>query len=249
MSALKTEAFILKTQDYRDTSLLATFYTRDYGKIRAIVKGIRDTRARFGSTLEPFSMNEVLFYRRKRGGDLHHATQIELVRMFSDVRANLERLAYACYFTDLLNELTETEDANVALFELMRDALTFLGSGASAKRTARIFEIKLMDQLGLMPEIRNCAICQAESPDPAYFNIAMGGVLCKNCQKGSGGFPVSRGTLNFMEKAQKTPLANLANVKVVQDVGEELEKTMRRFVDYHLHSKLKSVLFLEKMGL
>ncbi len=248
MSALKTEGFILKTQDYRDTSLLATFYTRDHGKVRAIVKGIRDTRARFGSTLEPFSLNEILFYRRKRGGDLHHATQIELVRMFSEVREDLERLSYACYFTDLLNQLTETEDPNEAIFELMRDALTFLGSGASAKRTARIFETKLMDLLGLMPEIKNCAVCQTEAPEPAFFNVSMGGVLCKNCQGGSGGFPVSRGTLNFMDRAQRTPLGNLANVKVVQDVGEELEKTLRRFVDFHLQTKLNSVIFLEKMG-
>ena len=68
MSATKTLAFTLKTQDYRDTSLLGYFYTRDHGKVRGIVKGIRDTRARFGSTLEPFSLNEILFYKRRKGG-------------------------------------------------------------------------------------------------------------------------------------------------------------------------------------
>ena len=70
MSATKTQAFVLKTKPYRDTSLLAYFYTKDFGKINGIVKGIRDTRARFGGMLEPFSLNEILFYRKRRGGDL-----------------------------------------------------------------------------------------------------------------------------------------------------------------------------------
>ncbi len=65
MSAIKTQAFILKTQVYRDTSLLGDFYTRDHGRIKGVIKGIRDTRARFGSTLEPFSLNEILFYKKK----------------------------------------------------------------------------------------------------------------------------------------------------------------------------------------
>src|SRR3989338_3130109 len=176
MSATKTLAFALKTQDYRDTSLLATFYTRDHGKVRGIVKGIRDARARFGSTLEPFSMNEILFYKRKRGGDLHLITQVDLLDLFQSVRDDLERLSYASYFVDLLNELVEVEDPNPVIFDLLKDSLVFLSSGASCKRTARIFEVKLFDLLGLMPEIKSCCVCQVGNPSPAYFNVSLGGI-------------------------------------------------------------------------
>ena len=246
MSATKTLAFALKTQDYRDTSLLATFYTRDYGKVRGIVKGIRDARARFGSTLEPFSLNEILFYKRKRGGDLHLITQVDLVDMFQGVRDDLERLSYASYFIDLLNELVEVEDPNPAIFDLLQDSLLFLSSGASCKRTARIFEIKLFELLGLMPEIKNCVVCGTENPDPAYFGVSLGGVCCKNCSE-EAGMIVSRGTLNFLEHARRSPFKELHHVKVSQEVGIELEKMLRRFVDFHLSNKLRSVIFLEKM--
>src|SRR3989338_3791400 len=104
MSATKTYAFVLNTQDYRDTSLLGDFYTRDHGRIRGIVKGIRDTRARFGSTLEPFSLNEILFYKRKRGGDLHLVTQVDMMDEFPGVRDDLERLAAGAYCIELLSE-------------------------------------------------------------------------------------------------------------------------------------------------
>ncbi len=253
MSATKTEAFILKKQDYRDTSLLAHFYTRDFGKVRGIIKGVRDGRARYGSTLEPFSLNEILFYKRRRGGDLHQVTQVDLISLFPEVREDLERLSYASYFAELLNELVEVEEPAPEIFDLLKDSLGFLSSGASAKRSARIFEIKLFERLGLMPEIKSCVSCRAEMPDPAFFSVAHGGIECKKCMVAetrptAPRVPASRGTINFLEHVRRSPVSELYHVKVSQEVGAELEKILRRFVDFHLSNKLKSIVFLEKMG-
>ena len=259
MSATKTQAFVLKTQDYRDTSLLATFYTREYGKIRGIVKGIRDTRVRFGSTLEPFSLNEILFYKRRRGGDLHQVTQVELLDLYPSVREDLERLSYASYFCELLDELVEAEEPGPALFDLFRDSLNFLASGASAKRAARIFEVKFFSLLGLMPEINACVSCRSADIERAYFNSSMGGVHCEKCHKGTHGrgvsparvggtsVPISKGALNFLRHVMRSQVADLGKVKVSQGVGEELERILRRFTDFHLSNKLKTVQFMEKM--
>ncbi len=252
MSATKTQAFVLKTRPYRDTSLLAYFYTKDYGKINGIVKGIRDTRARFGGMLEPFSLNEILFYRKRRGGDLHLVTQSESLEHFPEVREDLERLGYASYFVDLVNELVELEDPSPRVFDLLNDSLKFLSSGASPKRTARIFEVKLFELLGLMPETALCVICRALGPEPAYFSIALGGIHCARCRNSQGStssIPLSKGTLNFLEHVKRSEVKDLAHVKVSQEVGAELQKILRRFVDFHLQNKLKSVIFLEKMGL
>jgi len=254
MSATKTLAFVLKTQDYRDTSVLGDFYTREHGRVRGIVKGIRDARARFGSTLEPFSLNEILFYKRKRGGDLHLVTHVELVDDFPKVRGDLERLGTASYCLELLSELVEPEEAEPGLFELLKDTILFLSSGASPKRGARIFEVKLLDILGLMPEIKTCVMCHAPVEDPIYFNTAIGGIHCKDCAVknktllSSSSQPVSKGTLLFLHHAQRSSVKDLYQVKVSQEVGEELEKLLRRFTDYHLSHKLKSLAFMEKLG-
>lgn len=221
MSAAKTQAFVLKTQDYRDTSLLAHFYTRDHGKLHGIVKGVRDARGRFGSTLEPFSLNEILVYIRRRGGDLHQVTGVELVDSFLGVREDLERLSYASYFVDLVNELVEVQEPNVGIFDLLQESLLFLGSGASPKRVARVFEVKLLEHLGLMPEAGQLAV--------------------------ETGVAMSKGTLNFLEHVRRSEVKNLYAVKVAQEVGEQIEKILRRFVDHHLHAKLRSMIFLEKM--
>lgn len=248
MAATKTEAFVLKTQDYRDTSLLATFYTPDYGKVKGIIKGVRDTRARYGSMLEPFSRNEILFYRRKRGGDLHQVTQVDVLEMYAAVREDLEKLAYASYMTELVDAMTETEDPNPDIFFLLKDAMVFLQSGASARRAGRIFEWKLLELVGHKPEIHQCVVCRSALNEDALFSVSLGGMRCKNCSRESAGIPVSRGTLNFLDHVERSSFAAMEQIKVAQEVGEALEKMLRRFVDFHLPGKLKSLTFMEKMG-
>ena len=255
MSATKALAFVLSTQDYRDTSLLVELYTRDWGKVRGIIRGVRDARARYGSTLEPFSLNEILFYRRRRGGDLHQVTQVELVDDYTGVREDLEKLAYASYFTELLNRLVEPEEISPETFDLFKDCLAFLGTGVSVKRAARLYELKLLEVLGHLPELRVCVVCRTE-PDPAYFNPAFGGIHCKTCAMdgaarvagGSRGMPVSRTTLQFLDQALRSDVDQMRTVKAAPEVGPEIEKLLRRFIEYHVDVKLKSLVFLDKMG-
>jgi DNA repair protein RecO (recombination protein O) len=255
MSASKTLAFVLKKQDYRDTSLLADFYTRDWGRVRGVVKGVRDARARFGSTLEPFSLNEILFYRRKKGSDLHLVTQVDLIDLFPAVHEDLERLAAASYCVELVSELVESEESSLEIFELIHDTLRFLSTGASPKRAQRIFEVKLFDLLGLMPEVKACVFCRAEPQGAVYFNQTLGGIHCADCAQkqkkllGGTSMPVSRGTLSFLDHVKRAPVTELVSVKVVHEVGAEVEKILRRFTDFHLSHKLKSLIFMEKVGL
>ena len=249
MSATKTQAFVLKTQDYRDTSLLVSLYTKDFGKIRGIVKGIRENQARFGSTLEPFSLNEILFYRRRKGADLHQVTQADLVDPFWTARHDLEQLSYANYLLDLVDTLVEVDEPNEAIFNLIKDAIDFMQSGASPRRTARIFEMKLLDELGLAPELGACVVCRRMTPDPAYFSVSQGGLLCEDChRKRDSGLRFSQGAILFLDRVRRQPFQALRPVKVSKEVGMEVERALKLFRDHHLSYPLKTVLFLEKMG-
>lgn len=250
MSIQKTKAFVLKTQDYRDTSLMATFATQDFGKIKGIVRGIRDGRGRFGSTLEPFSLNEIVFYKRRRG-DLHQITQVELIDLFHELRSDLEALGHCSYMSELLDQLTEEEDRPKGPFDILWDALQFMRGGASCKRTVRIFEMKLLNMLGLLPEVLKCVECglgfrQSES---IFFSPQSGGILCQSCRgEDPVALPVSKGTLLFMQKASQLPFSELERFKVSHAVGVDLERAMKQFLEFHLSFRLKSVEFLEKMG-
>ena len=203
MAADKTLAYVIRTQDYRDTSLLATFYTLGHGKVKAILKGGRDARFRMGSTLEPFSLNEILIYRRRRGGDLHMVTGADLVDRFEPVRRDLEKLGTASYFMELLDQMAESE-AHPEVFYLVSDALNFLADGHSPRRTARIFEVKLLTALGFMPELGQCVRCGAKDFEEIYFAVGSGGIVCGHCRAAESPLVmIPKGVISFLEQAMK----------------------------------------------
>ena len=63
---VKTDAIVLKSMRFRETSKIVTFYTRRYGKIAAVAKGARETKNKFGAALEPMTGVNLVFYKKEQ---------------------------------------------------------------------------------------------------------------------------------------------------------------------------------------
>jgi len=247
MAAEKTLAYVIQTRDYRDTSLIATFFTYDFGKVKAVIKGGRDGRGRLGSTLEPFSLNEILLYKRRRG-DLHLVTAAELEDRYEPLRRNLECLGTAVYFMELVDQMVDAAP-HPDIFHLIQNAFYFMSEGHSPKRAARIFEIKLMNALGLRPELNQCIRCGVQDPPDFYFSVQSGGIVCSGCRATESPLMiVPKGCIAFLDHARRKSFSELGRIKVSQEVGEKLERMMRQFLDHHLLYKPKALTFLEKIA-
>jgi DNA repair protein RecO (recombination protein O) len=249
MAIQTTEAIVLKKQNLRETSIILTMLTRDFGKIAGVIKGARGPRAAIGHNPQIFSVNDVVFYERKRG-NLSNISHCDLKDFFSPIRDDLEKTVYADYFVELADTVTIEGDADKDLYGLLLNSLTLLAQPVSAKRVARIFEIKLMDAAGFMPELDKCACCMDNVDRSGIFSFTNGALYCGKCRaKANGGMALSVGTINFINRVKEMPFGLVSRIKVSQHVGRELEVFMRKFVDYHLQRKLKTLDFLRKVDL
>jgi len=248
MPIQKSEAIVLRRQDLRETSLILTFYTRGFGKIKGIVRGVRGVRAQYGGgALELFALDEIVFYERKNS-DVFTVSQCDLAEFFNPVRQSLERLAYANYIIELLDSVTGLSDKNTEVFQLLLNSIRLLSGESSARRVARIFEIKLLGLLGLMPSLDICAYCGGKTDPSARFSIAHGGLICKTCtDKDKNALPIMAGTVKFIEHIQELPFDKVERIKVATAVGKELESVLRKFLDYHIERRLKSLEFLREI--
>jgi DNA repair protein RecO (recombination protein O) len=248
MAIQKSEGILLRRQDLRETSMILTFYTRGFGKIKGIVRGVRGPRGQFGGgALEIFSLDEIVFYERKRS-DIYTISQYDLVSYFNPIRESLEKLSYAMYMAELIDSVTSLADPNDDAFELLLNSLKLLEADASPKRVARIFEIKLLYLLGLMPSMEICAGCGTKVGIPERFSIARGGLICKECFKAEReACPILPGTAKFIEHVLSSPFDRASRVKVAMPVGKELESILRKFLDYHIERRLKTVQFIREI--
>jgi DNA repair protein RecO (recombination protein O) len=175
-------ALVLRTTDWSDTSRIATLWTREFGKVRALAKGGRRLRSNFESALDLLTLCRIVLLRKSSGG-LDLLTEARVERRFPGLTARLPALYAAYYVAELLADWTEENDPHPHLFDEALEALRDLAEPDSAvgPRTAR-FELVLLKELGYSPLLDICATCHAPAAGNApAFSPAAGGVVCTDC--------------------------------------------------------------------
>jgi len=75
----RDDGVVLRTQKLGEADRIITLLTRHNGRVRAVAKGVRRTKSRFGARLEPFTHVDVLIYP---GRSLDMITQAEVIRAY-----------------------------------------------------------------------------------------------------------------------------------------------------------------------
>jgi DNA repair protein RecO (recombination protein O) len=185
MSTEKAQALVLRTTDWSETSRIATLWTRELGKVRAVAKGGRRLRSSFESALDLLTLCSIVLLRKSSGG-LDLLTEAQVVRRFPRLRSDLGALYAAYYVAELLADWTEECDPHPALFDEAVAALEDLGTGEGAgahlgPRMAR-FELVLLRELGYQPVLDRCVNCgKAIGGQQVMFAPELGGVSCPRC--------------------------------------------------------------------
>jgi DNA repair protein RecO (recombination protein O) len=184
MAAEKAQALVLRTTDWSESSRIATLWTREFGKVRALAKGGRRLKSSFENALDLLTVCSIVFLR-KSSDSLDLLTEAQVVRRFPRLSHDLAALYGGYYVAELLGELTQEYDPHPALFDEAIVALDELGSEKATvgPRVAR-FELVLLRELGYLPTLGACAACGGELQGSRLgFSSAAGGVLCGRCRR------------------------------------------------------------------
>lgn len=247
MAILKAQAIVLKTFDFRETSLIVHFFSLEYGKLNGILKGIRKDPRKFASTLEPFSSNDIIFYANRQS-DLHLVSHCDLKDNFTKIRYDLKSFAHASYMIDLLASLMPQEEKNPEVYSLTISALKQMDLEEDAEKISRIFLVKLLKLIGFRPRLDGCILCDQDIGSPAYFNVRQGGLLCPRCHKRDRySSNILQGTIASILHMEFSPWQAALRLGLDKKVKEELTGLLRSFVEFHLQIKLKSQGLLEAM--
>jgi DNA repair protein RecO (recombination protein O) len=241
---LKTEGIVLKTFDFRETSRIAAFFTRDFGKVKGVLKGIRRDPKKFGSSVEKFSVNDIVYYQY-RNSDIHLVSHCDMKDFFSGLRQDLERMTAASYACELIDALMPVEEQNIEIYDLMQSFLKSLQSTKDISRLVATFQIKILPLSGFQPHLEACVRCGKGVAGRPRFSLRLGGLLCGSCKDAGGeATPISLGAVASILHIQKNNWEAALRLGMAPFVKKELKYVLNHFLVFHLERHLRSTRFL-----
>ena len=149
METERAAAIVLRTQPVTESSLLATFFTREFGKLKTLAKGARRPKSPMRGKIDLFYETEIVFLRSRRS-DLHLLHDCFLENPHPALRANVPALTAASYACELVDALTVVEDANPMLYDLLAVTLAALEKRVDATQLIW-FELQVLEATGWKP--------------------------------------------------------------------------------------------------
>jgi len=246
MAALSTDAVILQTFRYSDTSKILRLLTRSAGLQSVIAKGANRPRSQFGGILEPFAEGVASFNPRD-SRDLHTLTGFELTRSRQALGGDLVKFGGASLIAELVLR-SGIEEADSALYESVSTALDNIQNATKDDVESVVLgrTWSLTAQLGFAPALQEGISCGRDigPEEDVTFDYVAGGVRCNACSPGAPGRALP-------------PHARNALIRLLAGEAVILEKTpahwrlLARFLAHHVldGANLKSLAFLaETLG-
>jgi len=244
--SFRVEAVVLRHSDWGEADRIIGLYSREAGKLRAIVKGARKLRSRKAGHLEPFTRVQLML---ARGRDLLIVTQVETVNAYLPLREDLDRIAQASYVIEVLDRFTYEEGQNRLVYGLLVDTMTRLAENDDFFLAVRYYELQLLDLLGFRPELSRCVNCGAViQPQDQFYSALLGGILCPNCgPREMSARPISMAALKYMRHFQRSTFKDASRAQVSPQVRQEMEAVIQYFLTYHLERGLNSPAFIREV--
>lgn len=229
---IRTEAVVLRSMAYGETSQIVTLFTREKGKIAVLAKGARLIKSRFGSSLQPMSYSQVVFYY-KPTRQLQTLSESSHVYAFHGIGRQLEKLALGQRVMELVAALLQDEEQNPMVFNLVVQVLDALNQ--AEERITNVlfyFQLRLAALLGFEPHIDRDAV-QALDDNGGLLLLNEGAILASHAVAPSAR-PASRAALRAFAIFTRADLEAILRMTLPKAVESEVHDLIEGYFRYHV---------------
>ncbi len=238
MALRHDQGIVLRGYPFGEADRVVVLLSPNHGKLRAVAKGVRKTKSRFGGRLEPFSHVDLVLYE---GRNLDTITQVAMIEPFHRLRGDLERVIAAATMVEVADAVATEGEASVRLFLLLHRGLRSLDRTGVHPDLVTSFLLKAAAVVGIAPALDSCAGC-GRVDGLHRFSFPAGGALCERCRT-PGAYALRDGLTGYLAGVAA---AELDALPAADDAftGEAMG-VARRFLEFHLERKLESLAVID----
>ncbi len=233
----RSTGVVLRTYKLAESDRIIVLLTEEHGKVRAVAKGVRKTKSKFGGRLEPMSHIHLLLHE---GRDLDIVNQVETVESLAPMFVDLDHMTRGMAVLEAVDQIAMEREPNPQLYRMLVGVLRTIAISDSPLVVPGFFW-KLLALEGVRPELDACVRC-GETEALVAFDMDHGGVLCRNCRSGA---PLSAEALELMRMILGGQL-NAALAAPISQASHEVSTHATRAVEHHIERRLRSVAVFER---
>lgn len=222
----KTRCIILKSMDYHDYDAILTVYSKEYGKISFLAKGIRRMKSKNAGSLLPYTETEIQFdyHPAKTMFTLKTASSLHIWR---GMHEDLEASTAASVIAEAVDGLLYQEVKDESIYNQLFQAMDLLDKKEDPVTVISLFLIALMKNSGIVPDVDECVICSRKQV--STISTEDGGFLCQKHmnEKGLSSMPASdlkrfrllvKGGLEHFDLIRETGGAEMKDLRILVEM-------------------------------
>lgn len=243
METFKVEAVVLKTTDFGDADRVITLFTKEFGKLEANAYGCRRSRSPLSGALQMFNHISAVL---TRGAKVDTIREADIINFYDELTKDLERLAYASLFFEIVNRMTFPNERDRETFKLLTKTLPVLNT-RNPRIAALIGACKFMNTSGVQLNFIECVHCGRELDGDAAISILEGGAVCLDCIDGAEDCrPYPEGMRQVFEMFLGFDWRDKTKLTFNTKQLNAAEKFFIEYVQFILGGELESVKFIRE---
>lgn len=247
---ITVEGIVLKERNVGEQDKFIDVLTKESGVLEISVKGARKINGKSGSSTQLFAYSRFCVQQR---GERFYLNSAEPIHIFYNLRNSLTKLSLASYFADVLRSCIQQQSQNGDIMRLFLNSLYFLETGQRSEKLLKcIFELRLMSEIGYMPDVVACRGCGEFEPRILYIDPDDGVFYCRECCAGFGSgtlFKAPLPVLNAVRHIVLTDFDRLFNFRVSDGILELLADVSEIYLKSHLERGFQTLDFYNSLDL
>ena len=236
-----TTGFILKSTDYKESDAILHLYTKEYGRISLLAKGIKKIKSKNASACQTLTLSEFTFIPRKGLSTLIKAVP---VTYFRHIKENIELEIYASYFSEFIYNFTEENDPDEYLYINFIQAIQGLENGYYYALLYVMFNAIILNVTGTALIVDGCAYCN--SPHNIIgISYTGGGFVCQDCI-GEYDIRNSKELLQAFRHVNKYTFSTIDKIHIEMQYIDALVPIFEYYIDEYTGMTFKSRAFIKQ---
>ena len=238
---VKTEAIVLNSVQFGEGHNIINLFTESYGKVEASAFGVRKTKSRFGSKLEPFTISHFLLYHKSEDS-LFTIKDVNVHFHNNSISGDFQKFIVGNSLIEPVILFVEKGQADRNLYRLLSDALKDLNEIITHKSIylLSMYDIKFLSIMGYSPNISMCKKCGDHLNDKeSYMDHYYGFPICERCKTGSS-VQIYTGTLRFIEWVDTHSIAYSKKVTMEKPTLDNIRSVIEQLYLHTFHKKPQS---------